>query len=77
MTVQHVAEYMQNIFNEAGLSEQIFSDNGPYYTDKEFHDMCKRLDINHLISCPHHHHSYDLGEKYVKIAKTKLNDKSM
>ena len=66
---QHVADHMQSIFTNFGLPEQIVSDKGLSYTDKNFQDMCKRHDIHHLISTLHHHQSNGKAEKYVGIVK--------
>ena len=62
-----VADHVPNISTELGLPEQIVSDNGPYYTGKEFQDMCKKLHIHQMTSNPHHHQSNGLAEKYVGI----------
>ena len=63
------------IVTELGLPHIIRSDNGPWYTSKEFQQFLQRCSITHQTSSPNHPRSNGFVERMVGVAK-KLMDKA-
>ena len=59
-------------FSRRGLPDEIVSDCGKNFDSKEFSQFCRRKQIKHTKSSPHHHQSNDKAESAVKIAKSIL-----
>ena len=69
MTRKAIAHHMQSIFSAYGWPDTLVTDNGPFYTSKEFQLLMQSMSVNHLTSSPHYPHSNGLVEKFVGIVK--------
>ena len=74
-TSSAVCKEMSNIFTEFGRPYIIRSDNGPCYASKEFKELMKIFQVQHVTSSPHFPQSNGFAEAMVKIVK-KLMDHS-
>ena len=74
-TSSAVCKEISTIITEFCKPYNIRSDNGPYYTSKEFKELMELLQIQHITSSPHFPQSNGFAEAMVKIAK-KLMDHS-
>ena len=52
-----------------GIPNQVISDNGPQFSSKEFADLARIWDFEHLTSSPGHSKSNGKAESGVKTAK--------
>ena len=69
MTTKAIAHHMQSTFSKYGWPDTLVTDNGPYYTSKEFQIIMQSMSVNHLTSSPHYPQSNALAEKFVGIVK--------
>ena len=73
-TSSTVCKEIFNIFTEFGKPYIIRSDNGPCYVIKEFKELMKLFQVQHVTSSPHFPQSNGFVEAMVKIVK-KLMDR--
>ena len=59
-------------FSRWGLPDEIVTDCGKNFDSKEFSQFCRRKQIKHTKSSPHHHQSNGKVESAVKIIKSIL-----
>ena len=59
-------------FSQWGLPNEIVTDCGKNFDSKEFSQFCRRKQIKHTKSSPHHHQSNGKVESVVKIIKSIL-----
>ena len=59
---------MKSVFAEQ-MPETLITDNGPFYTGKEFKEFVKDWNIKHITRSPHYREGNGLSEKYVNIIK--------
>ena len=52
MTSKAFAHHMQAVFAQCGWSDTLVTDNGPYYTSKEFQMLMKSMSVNHITRSP-------------------------
>ena len=71
-----VIKVLGMIFTEFGRPFVLRSDNGSYYTSKEFHNFLSFYQVNHITSSPHYPQSNQFAEALVGISK-KLMEKSV
>ena len=64
------------VFTEFGCPFVLKSDNGPWYTSREFHDFLEFYKMHHITSSPHHPQNNGFAEALVGILK-KLREKSI
>ena len=64
------------VFTELGRPFVLWSDNGPCYSSREFHNFLNFYQVDHITSSPHYPQSNGFAEALVGIAK-KLMDKSL
>ena len=57
------------IFTEFRHPFVLKSDNGPYYTSREFHDFLEFYQVDHITSSPYHPQSNGFAEALVGISK--------
>ena len=69
MTVQHIANYIKQIFAEYGWPDALVSYNGPCYTSEIFKGLMREYQVTNITSSPHYPQSNSLAEKYVQIIK--------
>ena len=71
-TAAEIINLKQKQFARWGIPEEIVTDSGTNYDSAEFSQFCKRQNIKHTKSPPHHHQSNGKSESAVKIVKTLL-----
>ena len=71
-TPAEIINLMQKQFARWGIPEDIVTDNGTNYDSVESSQFCKRNNIKHTESSPHHCQSNGNSESAVKIVKTLL-----
>ena len=71
-TAAEIINLKQKQFARWGIPEEIVTDSGTNYDSAEFSQFCKRQNIKHTKSLPHHHQSNGKSESAVKIVKTLL-----
>ena len=64
------------IFTKLGRLFIFRSDNGPFYSSREFHNFLSFYQVDHVTSSPHYPQSHGFTEALVGIAK-KLMEKSV
>ena len=64
------------VFTEHGRLFILRSDNGPYYSSREFHNVLSLYQVDHVTSSPHYPQSNGFAEALVGITK-KLMEKSV
>ena len=69
MTGKAIAHHMQAIFAEYRWPDTLITDNGSWYTSKEFQKLMESMSINHITSSLHYPQSNWLAEKFVGIMK--------
>ena len=67
-----VIRQLKLIFEERGVPEIVYSDNGPQYTSAEFNAFTKSYNFRHITSSPHHPQSNGVAERMVGICKKML-----
>ena len=72
-TAAAIINLKQKQFARWGIPEEIVTDSGTNYDSAEFSQFCKRKNIKHTKSPPHHHHSNGKSESALKIVKTLLS----
>ena len=72
-TAAAIINLKQKQFARWGIPEEIVTDSGTNYDSAEFSQFCKRKNIKHTKSPPHHHHSNGKWESALKIVKTLLS----
>ena len=63
---------MQKQFARWAIPEDIVTESGTNYDSVEFSQFCRRNNIKHTKSSPHHRQSNENSESAVKIVKTLL-----
>ena len=71
-TAAEIINLMQKHFARWGIPEDIVTDKGTNYDSVEVSQFCKRNNIKHTKSSPHHRQSNGNSESGVKIVKTLL-----
>ena len=71
-TAAEIINLMQKHFARRGIPEDIVTDKGTNYDSVEVSQFCKRNNIKHTKSSPHHRQSNGNSESGVKIVKTLL-----
>ena len=71
-TAAEIINLMQKQFVRWGIPEEIVRDSGTNYDSIEFSQFCKRKNIKHTKSSPHHHQSNGKSESPLKIVKALL-----
>ena len=64
------------VFTELGRPFVLRSDNGPWYSSREFHNFLSFYQVDHITSSPHYPQSNGFAEALVGITK-KLMEKSV
>lgn len=54
MSSQAIVTHLKSIFAEHGIPVQLFTDNGPQYSSKEFKDFTESYGIEHFTSSTHY-----------------------
>ena len=54
MSSQAIVTHLKSIFAEHGIPAQLFTDNGPQYSSKEFKDVTESYGIEHFTSSTHY-----------------------
>lgn len=67
-----IIRQMKLLFEERGVPEVVYSDNGPQYSSTEFADFAKSYNFKHTTSSPHHPRSNGFAERMVGICKKLL-----
>ena len=60
------------LFEERGVPEVVYSDNGPQYSSTEFINLAKSYNFRHITSSPNHPQSNGLAERMMGICKRLL-----
>ena len=72
MTGKGIAHHMQIFFAEYRWPATLITDNGPYYTSKEFQMLMKSIYVSYITSSLHYPQSNGLAEKFVGIIKKSI-----
>lgn len=67
-----IIRQMKLLFEERGVPEMVYSDNGPQYSSTEFADFAKSYNFKHTTLSPHHPRSNGFAERMVGICKKLL-----
>ena len=67
-----VIEVMKKVFATHGIPKEIFCDNGPQYTSKQFKEFTCEWDIYHDSSSPEYPQSNGLAEREIQTVKRLL-----
>ena len=67
-----IIRQMKLLFEEWGIPEVVYSDNGPQYSSSEFANFAKSYNFRHTTSSSHHPQLNDLPERMVGICKRLL-----
>ena len=68
-----VINQLKQLFEERGLPEIVFSDNGPQYTSEKFASFSRKYNFRHVTSLPHYPQSNGFAERMVGICKRLLS----
>lgn len=68
-TAETVISSLKNIFAINGLPQQIFSDNGPPFSSREFINFASKYNINLMTSSPHYPMSNGMIERAIQTVK--------
>lgn len=66
MTAATTVRQMRSIFARHGIPEELFTDNGPQFSSKEFSDFTIEYKIRHITSSPLYPQSNGMAERAVK-----------
>lgn len=64
-----VIRSIKTIFEEQGVPEILYSDNGPQFTSKDFKDFARTYSFQHRTSSPHYPKSNGFAERMVGTCK--------
>ena len=63
-----VVKILTRLFTEQGSPSVLYSDNGPQYSSREFHDFALQFEFQHVTSSPHHPGSNGIAERKNSIS---------
>ena len=64
-----VIDNLKKIFIRYGIPKEVFSDNGPHFSSKEFRDFSCTWDFIHNTSSPEYPQSNGLVERHIQAGK--------
>ena len=70
-----VIDNLKKMFSRYGIPKEVFSDNGPQFSSKEFRDSSCTWDFVHNTSSPEYPQSNGLVERHIQTVK-RLMEKS-
>ncbi|KAJ8023221.1 hypothetical protein HOLleu_35558 [Holothuria leucospilota] len=69
-TRRAVIDKIKTIFARHGIPEEVFSDNGPQFTSREFRQFSEEWEFKHTTSSPLYPQSNGLLERSIQTVKT-------
>ena len=70
-----VISHIKSIFAQHGLPQELFSDNGPHFSSREFAQFAKEYDFTHSTSSPRYLQANGEAEQAVRTVKNILKKK--
>lgn len=71
-THENVVKHVKSVFSRHGKPQIFYSDNGPQFVNKNFHDFLSTWEIQHITSTPTYPQSNGFVERHIQTIKNLL-----